>query len=240
MRKLSIILALVTFLAFNYGCDENSNNLDQSSEPDFLFVQNAESGILGPIEGEVEKLLLTLNNLSPDTVYFSDRPDRITGQEPNAEIINNFFNDLSTPPNAALQIRNEDGSVDVIAVSLLTAEFNAENQSIDYEVTIIPEDLNFYNNPNDMLVSGEIITDMSIMMPMNFGSNSLFIDSAHPAPPGCTFVPQEKAINGECGLKCKPNPAGECGCGGGNGKPFRACFLYLGQFYCCINDPGGA
>lgn len=241
MSKYTILSVMFIISFFIFGCDEDSNDggSGDTQLPSFLFVQNSSSGTLEPIEGEQEKLLLTLNNLLPDTFFFSDRPARISGQQPTSEIVRNFFSDLSPPPNAALQLRNDDGSVDVLALSLHTAEFNPEGQSINYEVTIIPEELEFHNNPNAELISGEIIVPTGGMMPMDFGSNSLFIDNLAQSPNSCTHIPTlseewKKFCAGE-DPSCKKDSNGDCICA--EGPPPRTCDLYLGQFWCCINDP---
>ena len=49
------------------------------SDPQFLFVQLAGEGGWAPKPGEPGVYLLTLTGVGAQTLYFSDRPDRIYG-----------------------------------------------------------------------------------------------------------------------------------------------------------------
>lgn len=244
-KILSNVILLILLSVSFIGCDEESNSArsGELSTPSFLFVQNSESGTLEAIEGQDEKLLLTLNNLSPDTVYFTDIPERTAGQQPTPEIINNFLSDLSTPPRAALQIRNEDGSVDVVALSLLSAEFDPNDQSVKYEATISSDNLEFYFNPNNnQPISGEPVLDSGGLVPMSFGSSSLFIDNTTAVTPpnsSCTHIPDK-----DSDICLMPKSMADCGndsvnkarCGGDDNAP-KCCYLYISQFFCCIIPP---
>ena len=78
-----------------------------STEPTFLYVQTAHSGTLSDEQADGRRIL-KLNNVSPTTVYFSDRPDRITGHESTAEFIAQWSEGSDSfaqnPPNAATRI----------------------------------------------------------------------------------------------------------------------------------------
>ena len=70
---------------------------------DFLFVQTAKAMAFDAASGKV-----TLQGISPVTVFFSDRPDRIAGNMSTASFIP-FWSDgknsfLSDPPNADISI----------------------------------------------------------------------------------------------------------------------------------------
>ena len=53
---------------------EEAQALNNSS---FMFVQTAHSGSLVPVEGEDNRYILTLEGVSPQTICFSDRPERV-------------------------------------------------------------------------------------------------------------------------------------------------------------------
>lgn len=63
---------------------------------------------------------LTLYGLTPTTLMFSDRPDRVTGHLPSEEFLASWGegDDIfaSNPPNATLSIFTEDEVHDVVVV----------------------------------------------------------------------------------------------------------------------------
>ena len=66
-----------------------------------LFVQSAHGAELS--DGK-----LRLKNVSPSTIFFSDRPERITGHEPTEDFVSNWGEGddsfKTNPPNATLSI----------------------------------------------------------------------------------------------------------------------------------------
>ena len=61
---------------------------------------------------------LTLHTLAPTTLFFSDRPDRVTGHVTSQEFVESWGKGkdsfASDPPNAALSIFHPDGVSDVV------------------------------------------------------------------------------------------------------------------------------
>ena len=68
---------------------------------DLLFVQSAHSVTLAD-------KVLKLEGISPSTIFFSDRPERITGHEPTEDFVADWAagedSFASNPPNATLSI----------------------------------------------------------------------------------------------------------------------------------------
>ena len=86
---------------------------DEGEMVEFLFVQNAEGVSLK--DGR-----LRLKGVAPDTLYFSDRPDRIVGRVTTKEYVdhwsvggNSFAHD---PPNAVLSIQHQPEPQDIVVV----------------------------------------------------------------------------------------------------------------------------
>lgn len=103
----------------------------QSKEGDFLFVQNARS--MSYEEGK-----LTLRGVSPVTIFFSDRPERIAGNMLTQSFVpfwsegkNSFAKDN---PNANLSILEPDKFVADIVLTLANPLLRGEDLSYDVKV----------------------------------------------------------------------------------------------------------
>jgi hypothetical protein len=87
---------------------------DTGGQPtEWLFVQNAKSVSL-------EDGVLTLGGISPTTLFFADRPERIAAHGLTSEFVtfwgkgggaDNFKKD---PPNATLAIVSQDAAEDIV------------------------------------------------------------------------------------------------------------------------------
>lgn len=112
---------------------------DDASGPmaDFLFVQTAKE--MG-FDAHLNRL--TLRGVSPVTLFFSDRPERIAGNM-KTEAFVPFWSEgtdsfLSDPPNADLSIL-EDGVLGQTVVELRDPKLEGEN--LHYTVRIIEGDM---------------------------------------------------------------------------------------------------
>ena len=78
------------------GCTESKRSAE------FLFVQTAHRVTLNNSR-------ITLHDVSPTTLFFSDRPERITGHEGTEMFVDNWSKGSNSfaknPPNAALSIQ---------------------------------------------------------------------------------------------------------------------------------------
>ena len=104
---------------------------------DFLFVQTSKG-----ISFNKEMSTLTLEGVSPVTVFFSDRPERIAGNMKTAAFVP-FWSQgkdsfLSDPPNADLSILEGDTLRQVVAV-LQAPELKGD--SLTYTVKVLQGDM---------------------------------------------------------------------------------------------------
>ena len=133
-----------------------------SSEPTFLYVQTAHSGTLSAEQTDGRQIL-KLNNVSPSTVYFSDRPDRITGHESTEAFIAQWYSGEDSfgdnPPNAVLDVISEN-SQSLFIVELMSANYDSQAHTLQYEIIML-----------DNESGGDV--------PASFGEAVLFIDSTH-------------------------------------------------------------
>jgi hypothetical protein len=98
---------------------------------DYLFVQN--SGGVSLSDG-----VLTMKDVATDTIYFSDRPERIAGRFTTQKFVDNWsvgedsFADV--PPNAVLSIFDEPEPLDIV-VELKNPRLTGDD--LVYDVSII-------------------------------------------------------------------------------------------------------
>ena len=108
-----------------------------AGEADFLFVQTAKGMAFAADQNR-----LTLRGVSPITLFFSDRPERIAGNM-KTEAFVPFWSEgqdsfLSDPPNADISIL-EDGTLRQTVVVLRDPQLNGEN--LHYTVRIVDGDM---------------------------------------------------------------------------------------------------
>ena len=130
---------------------EDNKSQDQSTQSDefeALYAQSAAG--MGYENGQ-----LILNGIAPTTLYFSDRPQRITGHIPTEEFFDSWGEGddsfADNPPNAVLSIFTEDEIHDVVVV---LSDPALDGDQMSYSVDIL---------------DGE--------MPASGGASSLFIDT---------------------------------------------------------------
>jgi hypothetical protein len=150
-------------------------------DTEFLFAQAFTGGTWAPKEGENGAYTLALTGAAAQTVYFSDRPERLVGLLPNQEFFDKLGFTPETPPNAAL-VADTDGGQDILVIELRNPAYDASSASLTYDARVLAD-------------YGE--TDLSSLarrqadydFPQSFSTGGLFIDDS---PFDC------KDISGEC------------------------------------------
>ena len=106
---------------------------------DFLFVQNAKSMTFDKTTGK-----LTLQGVSPVTIFFSDRPERIAGNMLTQAFVpfwhegkNSFSKDA---PNASLSLL-ERGRATVADIVVVLREPALNGEDLSYDVTVLEGDM---------------------------------------------------------------------------------------------------
>lgn len=126
---------------------DHMQSIKAAEEIEALFVQSSHG--MSYDNGK-----LTLHGLAPTTLFFSDRPDRVTGHVTTQEFVDSWDKGpdsfASNPPNAVLSIFHPDMVSDVV-VELMEPVF--DKGALSYRVEIL---------------DGE--------MPANGGPSALFID----------------------------------------------------------------
>jgi ABC-type Fe3+-hydroxamate transport system substrate-binding protein len=132
--KLTAVLLPITLISMLAACTPApdpqpvSDEVAPSTEPSYLFVQTAHSVESG--EGT-----LTLKMVSPTTVYFTDRPERIAGHGHTSDFIamwgegDDSFN--ADPPNATLSVIGGEQKVEDIVVTLSNPRLDGQDLTYD-------------------------------------------------------------------------------------------------------------
>ena len=135
----------------------------------FLFVQSFETGSLVAKEGSPGRYTLTLNDGLGDTIYFSDRPDKIVGTVPTDQFLTGLGFPPNNPPNAALIGLRDADHKDVVVLELFAPEYDAASNILTYDVAVLEDwrKLNetFQQTPDD-----------EAHLPRDFTAAHLFID----------------------------------------------------------------
>ena len=106
---------------------------------ELLFVQPAGSGTLTQSD---QGYTLSFRHDTGQTIYFSDRPERLTGLVPTAELIAQWPFEAESPPNAALAISNAgDASTQVLVGVLSNPTWDAATATLSYDFSMLSDDI---------------------------------------------------------------------------------------------------
>ena len=127
-------------------------------EIEALYVQSAKS--VAYADG-----VLTLNGLAPNTLYFSDRPDRVVGHVTSQEFLDGWDEGpdsfAENPPNADLSILGEDDITNIVVVLTNPA---LEGDVWTYNVEILDGELPTSGGPSSLFIDviGRPLSPVSI------------------------------------------------------------------------------
>lgn len=141
--------------------------------PAFLFIQSFRSGSIAAKEGEAERYTLTLEQGLGQTIYFSDRPERVVGASPTLAFLEGLGFPDENPPNAALLVEPEPGNTEIAVLELFNPRYAEASHTATYDVEILKAyeraiEMGFTEQPSDLS-----------QLNSTFGAAHLFID-------GCT------------------------------------------------------
>ena len=132
---------------------------EDGAQIELLFVQAAGSGTLTPSD---QGYTLSFRHDAGQTIYFSDRPERLTGLLPTAELVAQWPFEDESPPNAALAISNaEDTGATVLIGVLSNPTWDAGTGTLSYSFSMLSDD---------------IAAGSPIPLPGAFENATLFID----------------------------------------------------------------
>jgi hypothetical protein len=139
-----------------------------------LFVQSFQAGSVAPVDGDATKFTVSLESGLGQTIYFSDRPNRIVGAMPTGEFIDTLGFTADNPPNAAILMEGEDGATHFAVVELFNPVYDDSAANLTYDVSVLEE----WNKTIDtQFTSAE--TQLSAA---SFGAAHLLIDGIADCP----------------------------------------------------------
>lgn len=164
-----------------------------ATNPTFLFVQMADSGSWAPKPDEDGVYLLTLRGTGEQTLYFSDRPDRIVGTTPTDQFLETLGFTPVNPPNAAVVVTTPEGERDVLVIELMNPVY-MQSFGEDSEEVLIYEAvvLSGYQGTGLAEWTPQVADDE---LPREFENISLFIDDC-PDAEGCYVDKRDPGSDG--------------------------------------------
>lgn len=129
-----------------------------SSDVEYMFAQTAE-GL------DVDNGAITLRGVSPSTLWFSDRPHRLTGHMATNDFVDSWSEGddsfAADPPNALLSIFSEDEVVDVVVV---LRDPSLRDGDLTYAVDVTEGELVGSDAPVNLFIDviGRPLTPMSV------------------------------------------------------------------------------
>jgi hypothetical protein len=112
--------------------------------------------------------LLTLEGHTGQTIYFSDRPDRIVGAVPTEDFLGGLGFSPANPPNAALVAEFATGQ-GVVVLELIEPAYHPDTGTLVYGAEV----LEGFGGDNLSPVLAEQVAER---LPAEFGPAALFID----------------------------------------------------------------
>ncbi len=130
----------------------------------------------GEWNGEVGRL--TLTDVKPTAVWFTDRPARQVGSY-DVGVLVGMFLDGQTPANAALEYQDPSSGDSVAIVEISKPNYDEPGQTLSLDARILKDPENSLQRRDTALV--DFVHRQNATIPPSFAAATLFIDSA-PAP----------------------------------------------------------
>lgn len=162
---------------------------------EFLFVQSFAGGSIAPRDGVASGYTLTLDGANPQTIYFSDRPERVFGLATTSAFLEGLGFTPDDPPNAALVVTTEDGTEDVLIIELFDPVWDEGNGTLTYTIQVLSD----YSEPG---LAFAALRQTDFDLPETFGQGGLFVDGCSDGRIYC----HQRNLDGSMGALVGPSP----------------------------------
>jgi hypothetical protein len=156
---------------------------------DLLFVQTFSSGSL--IENGDDGYTLTLEGSTGQTVYFSDRPERVVGKITDETFLDSRAFDPSDPPNAAIVAGTGDNE-DILVVELTEPALDTTTGTISYTARVLK------SQPEGAQLADLAARQTDYSMAESLSQITLFIDQLACIMSGSPCTNSYDCCNGNC------------------------------------------
>lgn len=167
---------------------------ERRKHPIMMFVQTFKRGSIARTDGHDERYTVTLENGVGETIFFSDRPDRIVGTTPTDQFLDGLGFLEDNPPNAAMVVETAPGETDIAVVELFNPVYDPETFGVTYDVEVLAH----WQQSLEMEFT-EAPTGLAEITP-EFGTTQLFIDDCPDYKIFCYYGnPGERKFMGSLG-----------------------------------------
>jgi hypothetical protein len=150
---------------------------DTAAPKEFLFVQSFESGTLEPLSAASAatpaaggaEYTLTLSQGLGQTIFFSDRPERVVGTVPTPRFLDALGFTPENPPNAALVASTGNENEEILVVELFNPSYDEALKTVTYGVRILDD-----FDRVDMTFTQDVSTEPKAAT--SYGVSNLFVD----------------------------------------------------------------
>ena len=161
-----LVLSLVSIMNavsfFGAGYAQQGQTETSIESPQFLAIQNAQSGTISEINSTT--FVLKLSDLADKLILFSDRPVRVVVTQSNQEFVGNWTSGQESfrldPPNAVLVI--DDQKEDTIEIELYNPKYENDERKIIYDFTFLGNNTTVSDLPNELGKSVLIIDSFTM------------------------------------------------------------------------------
>jgi hypothetical protein len=181
MRWLLASIAMLICLAMMgiVSCADEKLDANISEKYTYTFIQEGPSGSF--VKDNSGNYTLTITEVIPYTVAFSDRPARDASFIEMDEFISGFNFDPLNPPNAVILLKDANETADAIVVELTAPEYHAANKTIKYSAKVT------HAFEFKSMWAEDISQKADPAIPEKLGQVILVIDDCPCVPyPGCT------------------------------------------------------
>src|SRR4051794_25234141 len=167
----SLLLGAVCALALTVT-PTASASAQPAQTPGRLFAQTGTHGSLTPVKhGGKRRYTLTLRGVTPQLVWFQDRPARHAGHMSTRAFMRSWakYGFRADPPNAALTLLGGKDEADTVVVELTRPRYGPKQRTLRHSA-----------RPLSRATGGlaDFETDGDRRVPRHFAAASLFIDDA--------------------------------------------------------------
>jgi hypothetical protein len=156
-----------------------------------LFVQAFGSATIVPGSGSAGEFSITLEGGTGQTVYFSDRPDRLVGTLSDRQFLDGHAFDPADPPNAAIVTLAGDGE-DILVVELFSPTLDTASGAVTYSARVLD------GQPDGAALASLAGRQGDSTIGETLGPTTLFIDQLTCGPDGSSCNDDSDCCSGYC------------------------------------------